>query len=38
MATHLRASKISHSMFLSSPKLSLLSQNVGGGLDVSGSM
>ncbi len=38
MVTRLNASKISRSMSLSSLKLSLLSQNIGGCLDVSGSM
>jgi hypothetical protein len=38
MAAHFNDSKISYSMYLPSPKLSLLSQNVRGSLDASGSM
>ncbi len=38
IAARFKASKISFYMFLSFPKLSLLSWNVGGGLDASSSM
>jgi hypothetical protein len=38
IVAHFNASKVSLSMSLPSPKLSLLSQNTRGGLDASGSM
>jgi hypothetical protein len=38
VTTLFNASKISHSTFLPSPKLSLFSQNIGGDLDASSSM
>jgi hypothetical protein len=38
IATHLNASKISYSMSFPSLEPSILSQNIGGDLDASGSM